>query len=139
MIGEWATRRRRAEQAKSEQLQRVPSARILARWLTTGRDRLTKVETLIALRSSTGVPTLVEAREAVGAFQTMVRAMAPDRLEAWIARAGPGLVAAFARGVGQDRGCGSGRDHVAMVERPDRGADHDTQARAALDVRARQD
>ncbi len=44
VVGEWATRRRRAEQAKIERLQRVPSARTLARWLTMGRDRLTKAE-----------------------------------------------------------------------------------------------
>lgn len=50
-----------------------------------------------------GVPALVEAREVVGAFQTMVRAMAPDRLEGWLTRAGTSLVASFARGVGQDK------------------------------------
>ncbi|KAB7783815.1 Mobile element protein [Methylorubrum populi] len=50
-----------------------------------------------------GVPALVEAREAIGAFQMMVRAMAPDRLEGWLARAGAGLVASFARGIGRDR------------------------------------
>ncbi|MFB0490877.1 transposase [Methylobacterium sp. OAE515] len=103
VVGEWATRRRRAEQAKIERLQRVPSARTLARWLTTGRDRLTKAETLTVAAVEDGVPALVEAREVVGAFQTMVRAMAPDKLEGWLSRAGPGLVASFARGVGQDR------------------------------------
>ena len=35
--------------------------------------------------------------------------------------------------------CGSGSDHVAMVERPDRRADHQTQAGEAPDVRSRQD
>ncbi len=67
--------------AQIERLQRVPSARTLARWLTTGRDRLTKAETLTVAAVEDGVPALVEAREVVGAFQTMVRAMAPDRLE----------------------------------------------------------
>lgn len=103
VVGEWATRRRRAERAKIERLQRVPSARTLARWLTTGRDRLTKAETLTVAAVENGVPALVEAREVVGAFQTLVRAMAPDRLEGWLMRAGTGLVASFARGVGQDR------------------------------------
>lgn len=103
VVGEWATRRRRAEQAKIERLQREPSARTLARWLTTGRDRLTKAETLTVAAVEDGVPALVEARQVVGAFQTMVRAMAPDKLERWLTRAGIGLVASFARGVGQDR------------------------------------
>ena len=103
VVGEWATRRRRAEQAKIERLQRVPSARTPARWLTTGRDRLTKAETLTVAAVEDGVPALVEAREVVGAFQTMVRAMAPDRLEGWLTRADTRLVASFARGVGHDR------------------------------------
>lgn len=102
VIGEWATRRRRAEQANIERLQRVPSARTLARCLTTGRDRLTKAETLTLTAVEQGVLALVKARKAIGAFQTMVRAMAPERPEAWLARAGTGLVASFARGVGQD-------------------------------------
>ncbi len=38
----------------------------------------------------------------VARFQAMVRAMAPDRLEAWIERAGKGLLASFARGVVRD-------------------------------------
>lgn len=91
------------EQAKIERLQRVPSARTPARWLTTGRDCLTKAETLTAAAFEDGVPGLVEAREVVGAFQMMVRAMVPDRLEGWLPRAGEGLVASCDRGVGQDK------------------------------------
>jgi transposase len=139
VVGEWATRRRRAEQAKIERLQRVPSARTLARWLTTGRDRLTKTETLTVAAVEDGVPALVEAREVVGAFQTMVRADGagqarrvahacwhrPRRLVRPRCRSGPS--------------CGSDSDHVAMVKRPDRGADHQTQAGEAPDVRPRQD
>ncbi|WHQ70535.1 ISL3-like element ISMex24 family transposase [Methylorubrum extorquens] len=103
VVGEWATRRRRAEQANIERLQRVPSARTLARWLTTGRDRLTKAETLTVATVEDGMPALVEAREVVGAFQTMVRAMEPGRLEGWLRRAEASLVASFARGIGRDR------------------------------------
>lgn len=103
VVGEWATRRRRAEQANIEQLQRVPSARTLARWLTTGRDRLTKAETLTVATVEDGMLALVEAREVVGAFQTMVRAMEPGRLEGWLRRAEASLVASFARGIGRDR------------------------------------
>ncbi|MCE4227013.1 ISL3 family transposase [Methylobacterium sp. C25] len=103
VVGEWATRRRRAEQANIERLQRVPSARTLARWLTTGRDRLTKAETLTVAAVENGMPALVEARKVISAFQTMVRAMAPNRLEGWLTRAEASLVASFARGVGQDR------------------------------------
>lgn len=66
----------------------MPSARTLARWLTTDRDHLTKAETLTMAANEGGVPALVATREVVGAFQTMVRAMAPDRLEGRLVRVG---------------------------------------------------
>ncbi len=102
VIGEWATRRRRAEMARAEALQRVPSARTVARLMTTGRERLTRSEAVTVAAIEGGVPALAEAREEVARFQAMVRAMAPDRLEAWIERAGKGLLASFARGVVRD-------------------------------------
>lgn len=103
MIGEWATRRRRAEQANIERLRRVTSARTLAPLLPTGRDRLTKAETLTVAAVEAGVPALVEAREVVGAFQTMVRGNEPSRFEGWLRRAEASLVASFARGISRDR------------------------------------
>jgi len=102
VVGEWATRRR-AEQVNIERLQRVPSARTLARLLTTGRDRLTKAETLTVAAVEGGVPALVEAREVVASFQAMVRGNKLGHLEEWLRRAEASLVASFARGIGQDR------------------------------------
>ncbi len=49
-----------------------------------------------------GVPALVEARKVVAGFQTMVRTMAPDKLDAWAARASESLVTSFARGIVRD-------------------------------------
>lgn len=46
VIAEWATRRRRAETADDKRLQRVPSARTIARLMTIGRDNLSKSETV---------------------------------------------------------------------------------------------
>jgi hypothetical protein len=46
VISEWATRRRRAEKADAQNIQRIPSARTIARLMTTGRDLLTKAETI---------------------------------------------------------------------------------------------
>ena len=102
VIGEWATRRRRAEKAEVERLQRVPSARTLARLLLTDRDQLTRAETLTVAAVEQGVPTLVEAQKVIAAFQAMVRTMAPDKLDAWIRRANESLVATFARGIVRD-------------------------------------
>jgi transposase len=102
VVGEWATRRRQAEKAEIDQLQRTPSARRLARLLTTDRDHLTKAETLMVAMIEEGVPALVEAREVMEGFQTMVRDMTPDKLGPWLTRAGASLVASFARGVAKD-------------------------------------
>jgi transposase len=102
VISEWATRRRRAEQASVEALQRVPSARTVARLITTGRDRLTRAETVTVAAIEEGVPALVEAREVVMTFQAMVRSMTPAKLKAWIERASMSLITSFARGVAKD-------------------------------------
>lgn len=40
VVGEWATRRRRAERVSDQQLQKVPSGRTIARLTTTGRHHL---------------------------------------------------------------------------------------------------
>jgi len=103
VIGEWATRRRRAERAGIEALQRVPSARTVARLMTTGRDRLTKAQTVLVAAIEEGVPALVTARVMVAAFQAIVRAMTPIKLDGWIERASTSLIAAFARGVANDK------------------------------------
>ena len=108
VIGEWATRRRRAEMAAIERLQRGPSARTLARLLTTSRDHLGKAETLTVAAVEQGVPALLEARVVVVGFQTMVRTMAPDKLDAWAVRASESLVTSFARGIVRGRRGGAG-------------------------------
>jgi transposase len=102
VIGEWATRRRRAETAGAAALQRVPSARTVARLMTSGRDRLTKTETVTVAAIEAGVPGLVEARELVALFHALVRAMTPAKLETWMGRASTSLIASFARGVAKD-------------------------------------
>ena len=44
VVGEWATRHRQAEKASLQQLRKAPSARTIARLMTTRRDHLTKAE-----------------------------------------------------------------------------------------------
>lgn len=46
VVTEWATRRRQAERVDAESLHRIPSARTIARLMTTGRDTLSKAETV---------------------------------------------------------------------------------------------
>jgi transposase len=103
VVSEWATRRRRAEKAETKSLHRIPSARTIARLMTTGRDTLSKSETVTIAAIEDGVPLLVEAREVVAAFHTMIRKKAHADLDPWLERARASLVASFANGVTRDQ------------------------------------
>ena len=83
----WATRRRRSEIANTEQLSRVPSARTLARLMTTGRDTLSKSETVTIAAIEDGIPALVESREIIALFHAMIKSKAPAGLADWLERA----------------------------------------------------
>lgn len=102
VVGEWAGRRRRADKTESA-LSHAPAARTIARLLTTGRDHLTKAETLTVTAIESGVVLLAEARDVIADFHDMIRRKATTELDAWIDRAKGGLVAAFANGVMKDR------------------------------------
>ncbi len=103
VVSEWATRRRRAEKLDAQSLQRVPSARTIARLMTTGRDTLSKSETVTIAAIEHGVPTLVEAREVITAFHKMIRTKAHADLDPWLERACASLVASFANGLIKDK------------------------------------
>jgi transposase len=102
VLTEWATRRRRAEQANSG-LTRTPSSRTIARLMTNGRDRLSKAETVTVATIESGVPLLVEAREIIAPFQAMIRRRSLADLSPWMERARTSLVASFANGVMKDQ------------------------------------
>jgi transposase len=103
VVGEWATRRRRAETASDRQLQKVPSARTIARMMTTGRDHLSKADAVTVAAIEAGVPALAQACRIIEDFQAMVRKKEPGRLDPWIIAASSSLVASFARGVVNDK------------------------------------
>jgi transposase len=103
VVGEWTTRRRRAEKATDRQLQKVPSARTISRLMTTARDNLSKADTVTIAAIEERVPTLVEARKLVERFQAMVRHKLIADLDPWIVDAGGSLVASFARGINKDK------------------------------------
>ncbi len=73
VVTEWATRRRKAEKVDDGALSRAHSARTIARLMTIGRDDLSKSETVTVVAIESGVPLLVEAREAIAAFQAIIR------------------------------------------------------------------
>jgi transposase len=84
VVGEWATRRRRAGKADAKNLQRVPSARTIAHLMTIGRDTPSKAETVTLAAIEARVPALVEAREVIAAFHAMIRRKAAAELGPWI-------------------------------------------------------
>jgi transposase len=102
VVCEWATRRRRSEKANTESLQRLPSARTIARLMTSSRDVLPKAETVVIAAIENGAPALVQAREIIDAFHRMLRQKATAALTPWIEQARDSLVASFANGVARD-------------------------------------
>jgi transposase len=103
VVGEWATRRRRAEKVSDQQLQKLPAARTIARLMTTKRNHLSKAETITVAAIEQSVPTLAEARTLVDRFHAMIRHKAEIDLEPWIADANRSLVASFATGIATER------------------------------------
>jgi transposase len=103
VVTEWATRRRRAERASDQQLQKVPSARTIARLMTTARDHLSKADTVTIAAIEAGVPLLVEARVRLDRFHSMIRKKIAGDLAPWIVEAKASLLASFANGIERDR------------------------------------
>jgi transposase len=103
VVSGWATRRRRAQKVSHQQLQRVPSARMIARLMTLKRDHMSKTDTVTVAAIQAGAPSLVEARALIDRFQAMIRKKDGDRLDPWIADAKGSLVSSFAMGVERDK------------------------------------
>jgi len=102
VVTEWTTRRRRAERSNG-QLHKVPSARTIARLMTTARDHLSKAETVTIAAIEAGVPALAAARDLIDRFHAMIRRKAGRDLDPWIEEAEASLVASFANGITRDR------------------------------------
>jgi transposase len=71
--------------------------------MTTGRDTLSKSETVTVAAVECGVPLFVEAREIITAFHAMIRKKSHAGLDPWLERATDSLVASFANGVTKDK------------------------------------
>ncbi|ESY88074.1 transposase [Mesorhizobium sp. LNHC209A00] len=71
--------------------------------MTTARDQLNKTDTMMIAVIEAGVPMLVEARNLIAGFHSMIRKKVAHELEAWIADASKSLIACFANGIIRDR------------------------------------
>jgi transposase len=102
IVSQWAQRRRLAEKANQSGLMRTPSARVLARLLTSVQDGLAKSEAILVAVIENNVPELIAARKAIGDFQSMIRSKSTVRLDGWIAMSKGSLVSSFVNGVEKD-------------------------------------
>ncbi|MBB4351573.1 transposase [Rhizobium cellulosilyticum] len=102
VVSQWAQRRRLAEKANQSGLARTPSARVIARLMTTARDDLAKSEAILVAAIEVNVPELVVARTAIGDFQSMIRSKTARKLDEWLEAAKDSLVGSFAGGVEKD-------------------------------------
>ena len=92
-----------AEKATDQQLQKAPSARTIARLMTTARDHSSKSDTVTIAAIETGVPILVQARTLIDRFHAMIRKRKEEELEPWITEARASLIASFATGITSDK------------------------------------
>lgn len=103
VVGEWATRQRRAERAAPSGTEKSPPARKIARLLTLGRDHLCKADAIQVARIEASLPALATARRLTDRFTDMIRNAREDELEGWLNEAEDGLLGAFARGLRRDQ------------------------------------
>ena len=103
VVGEWATRQRRAEASAYSPPGRCPSARRIVRMMTTARDRLSRSDAVTVARIEAAVPDLAAASALVGRFVNMVRNGEHDDLDDWLSETEGSLLASLARGLNADR------------------------------------
>lgn len=103
VVSEWTTRHRRVEKAADQQLQKVPSAKTIARMMTVARDQLSKADAVIVAAVETGAPALAEARTLVDRFHAMIRKKIAEDLDPWIIEAKASLISSFATGITKDK------------------------------------
>jgi transposase len=105
VVTEWATRRRKEEAAPGGDAgaRKLPSARGIARMMTTERALPSKTVARTMAVIEAAVPALVLARDLMDQFHGMIRRRASADLEPWIAVATQSLLASFANGIIADR------------------------------------
>jgi transposase len=103
VVGEWATRQRRAESAVLSGSGKCPPARRLAQLMTSARDQLSKVDAVVVAQVEAALPTLALTRRLVDRFIAMVRNGTEGDLAAWLKEAATSEIASFARGLASDQ------------------------------------
>lgn len=102
VVGEWATRQRRAEQAVPNGTGKSPPTRRIARLLTMGRDHLSRTNAVQVARIEAALPALAVARVLTDRFTDMVRNAREDALADWFEEAEHSMIAPVACGLRSD-------------------------------------
>lgn len=89
VVGEWATRQRRAERALPIGIEKSPPVRRIARLPTMGRDHLSKADAILVAQIEAALPALAQARLLADQFTSMVRNSSADQLDPWLEGGGP--------------------------------------------------
>ena len=98
-------RRRRDADAISPAVgpQKTPSARSIARLMTTERSRPSKEGARAMAIMEGAVPELIAARDLTDRFHQLIQRRKDTELEPWIADAMPSMMASFASGITRDQ------------------------------------
>jgi transposase len=105
VVSEWRTRKRRSVRTSRDQPPplRMPSARTIARLLTT--ERACKGDDTIRLMVAieTASPAIVKARNLLDRFAALISAKKHDLLDPWLSDAAESEMASFAEGIAADK------------------------------------
>jgi transposase len=104
VVTEWVTRKRKEEGAatRDKRPAKAPSARRIARMMTTDRDKLSKTVARTIVIIGEAVPDLTTARDLLDRFHRLIQHRKDANLDPWVADAKSGLMASFASGIVQD-------------------------------------
>ena len=105
VVTEWTTRRRKEEGMArgNSRPRKSPSARGIARMMTTERDCPSTTVARMAAIIESAVPDLVSARDLMVRFHRIIQHRESAALETWIPDAKPSLLASSATGIVNDR------------------------------------
>jgi transposase len=103
VVGEWATRQRRAESAMLAGNGKCPPARRIAQLMTSARNHLSKADAVLVTQVEAALPALAATRLLVDQFVAMVRNGTSGDLAAWLVVAATSEIALFTRGLAADR------------------------------------
>ncbi len=105
VVSEWRTRKRRSVKASGDQPPRLrmPSARTIARMLTTERACKSDETARLMVAIETASPAIVKARNLLDRFASLISAKKPEILDLWLSDAALSEMSAFAEGIAADK------------------------------------